>query len=68
MKPLYLQRDLIKKKITMEEIDEAIDRVIAGPQKKSRVFSEKESKIVAYHESGHVLAVITVHMPTSFIR
>jgi cell division protease FtsH len=44
-----------KKKITMEEIDEAIDRVIAGPAKKSRVFSEKERKIVAYHEAGHVL-------------
>ncbi|MBA4549318.1 ATP-dependent metallopeptidase FtsH/Yme1/Tma family protein [Thermoactinomyces intermedius] len=44
-----------KKKITMEEIDEAVDRVIAGPQKKSRVFSKKERKIVAYHESGHVL-------------
>ncbi len=44
-----------KKKITMEEVDEAVDRVIAGPQKKSRVFSQKERKIVAYHESGHVL-------------
>lgn len=44
-----------KKEITMNEIDEAIDRVIAGPQKKSRVISEKERKIVAYHESGHVL-------------
>ncbi|SMP30861.1 cell division protease FtsH [Laceyella tengchongensis] len=44
-----------KKKITMEEVDEAIDRVIAGPQKKSRVISEKERKIVAYHEAGHVL-------------
>ncbi|MBH8598781.1 MULTISPECIES: ATP-dependent zinc metalloprotease FtsH [unclassified Thermoactinomyces] len=44
-----------KKKITMEEIDEAVDRVIAGPQKKSRVISEKERKIVAYHEAGHVI-------------
>ncbi|MBA4495803.1 ATP-dependent zinc metalloprotease FtsH [Paenactinomyces guangxiensis] len=44
-----------KKQITMEEIDEAIDRVIAGPQKKSRVISEKERKIVAYHEAGHVI-------------
>lgn len=41
--------------ITMEEIDEAIDRVIAGPAKKSRVISEKERKIVAYHESGHTI-------------
>ena len=44
-----------KKEITMEEIDEAIDRVIAGPAKKSRVVSEKERKIVAYHESGHTI-------------
>src|SRR5690625_4707678 len=44
-----------KKRITMEEIDEAIDRVIAGPAKKSRVVSEKERKIVAYHESGHTV-------------
>src|SRR5699024_3239608 len=39
--------------ITMVEIDEAIDRVIAGPAKKSRVISEKERQIVAHHESGH---------------
>ncbi|SFJ35928.1 ATP-dependent zinc metalloprotease FtsH [Thermoflavimicrobium dichotomicum] len=44
-----------KKQITMEEIDEAIDRVIAGPQKKSRVISEKERKIIAYHEAGHTI-------------
>lgn len=44
-----------KKVITMTEIDEAIDRVIAGPAKKSRVVSEKERKIVAYHESGHTI-------------
>ncbi len=44
-----------KDKITMGEIDEAIDRVIAGPQKKSRVISEKERRIVAYHEAGHTL-------------
>ena len=41
--------------ISMVEIDEAIDRVIAGPAKKSRVVSEKERKIVAYHESGHTV-------------
>lgn len=41
--------------ITMAEIDEAIDRVIAGPAKKSRVVSEKERNIVAYHESGHTV-------------
>ena len=44
-----------KNVITMAEIDEAIDRVIAGPAKKSRVISEKERRIVAYHESGHTV-------------
>ena len=44
-----------KRKITMLEIDEAVDRVIAGPQKKSRVVSEKERRIVAFHEAGHVI-------------
>ncbi|KXG44858.1 ATP-dependent zinc metalloprotease FtsH [Tepidibacillus infernus] len=43
------------KAITMLEIDEAIDRVIAGPEKKSRLISEKEKKIVAYHEAGHTI-------------
>ncbi len=44
-----------KKKIDMSDIDEATDRVIAGPAKKSRVISEKERRIVAYHESGHTV-------------
>lgn len=44
-----------KQKIDMEDVDEAIDRVIAGPAKKSRVISEKERNIVAYHESGHTV-------------
>ncbi|WAA12356.1 ATP-dependent zinc metalloprotease FtsH [Fervidibacillus halotolerans] len=44
-----------KKKIDMSDIDEATDRVIAGPAKKSRVISEKERKIVAYHEGGHAI-------------
>jgi cell division protease FtsH len=44
-----------KKKIDMTDIDEATDRVIAGPAKKSRVISEKERKIVAYHEAGHTV-------------
>jgi cell division protease FtsH len=44
-----------KKTISMEEVDEAIDRVIAGPQKKSRVISEKEKKTIAYHEAGHTI-------------
>jgi len=44
-----------KKVIDMLDIDEAIDRVIAGPAKKSRVISKKERNIVAYHESGHTI-------------
>ncbi|MFC0274283.1 ATP-dependent zinc metalloprotease FtsH [Metabacillus herbersteinensis] len=44
-----------KKKVDMLDIDEATDRVIAGPAKKSRVISKKERNIVAYHEAGHVI-------------
>src|SRR5699024_12453399 len=44
-----------KTSIDMIDIDEATDRVIAGPAKKSRVISEKERRIVAYHESGHIV-------------
>nr|WP_295970485.1 ATP-dependent zinc metalloprotease FtsH [uncultured Bacillus sp.] len=44
-----------KKKLDMSDIDEATDRVIAGPAKKSRVISEKERKIVAFHEAGHTV-------------
>ena len=44
-----------KEKIGMLEFDDAIDRVIAGPAKKSRVISEKEKDIVSYHETGHAL-------------
>jgi len=44
-----------KKKIDMSDIDEATDRVIAGPAKKSRVISEKERNIVAFHEAGHTV-------------
>ena len=44
-----------RKYITSADVDEATDRVIAGVAKKSRVISEKERKIVAYHESGHTV-------------
>lgn len=44
-----------KRVITMEEFDDAIDRVIAGPAKKRKVVSEKELKLVAYHEAGHAI-------------
>ena len=44
-----------KKEITKIEVEEAADRVMAGPEKKSRVISDKEKKIIAYHEVGHAL-------------
>ncbi len=44
-----------KKKITMEELEDAIDRVIAGPEKKSRIISEREKRTVAFHEAAHAL-------------
>ncbi|MGG1657919.1 ATP-dependent zinc metalloprotease FtsH [Brevibacillus sp. NRS-1366] len=44
-----------KKQINMMEVDEAIDRVIAGPAKKSRVVSEDERRLVAFHEAGHTI-------------
>ncbi len=44
-----------KKKVSMEEFDEAVDRVIAGPERKSRVMSQREREIIAYHEAGHAL-------------
>ena len=44
-----------KDRVDMAELEEAIERVIAGPEKKSRVMREKEKRIVAYHEAGHAL-------------
>ena len=44
-----------KKAITMEEIDEATDRVIMGPAKVTKKYTEKEKKLVAYHEAGHAV-------------
>ena len=52
-----------KKEIMMEEVEEAIDRVIAGPEKKSRVISDHERKVVAYHEIGH--AVVSKVLPNA---
>ena len=52
-----------KKKIDMEELEQAVERVIAGPEKKSKVISEKEKKLVAYHEAGH--AVVSYFLPNS---
>ncbi len=47
-----------KEEITMSEIDEAQDRVIAGPAKKSKKYTEHEKKVVAYHEAGHAVVGI----------
>ena len=44
-----------RKVITMGDINEGINKVIAGPQKKSRVVSERDKRITAYHESGHAI-------------
>jgi cell division protease FtsH len=41
--------------ISMDEVNDAIDRVLAGPEKKDRVMSEKRKRLVAYHEAGHAL-------------
>ena len=44
-----------KDEISMEEMEEAVDRVIAGPERKTRLISEKEKEITAYHEAGHAI-------------
>jgi cell division protease FtsH len=44
-----------KNKIDMEDVEEALDRVIAGPQRRSRVVDKKERETIAYHEAGHAV-------------
>ena len=44
-----------KKAISMKEIEEAVDRVMAGPERKSRVMDEEERRLIAYHEGGHAM-------------
>lgn len=46
-----------KKEIDMEDMEEAITRVIAGPEKKSKVISEHDKKLTAYHEAGHAVVM-----------
>lgn len=46
-----------KKEIGMEELDEAVNRVLMGPEKKSRVITEEDKKITAYHEAGHAVVM-----------
>ena len=52
-----------KKKIGMSELEDSVERVIAGPEKKSRVISEQEKRLVAYHEAGH--AIVGHYLPTT---
>ncbi len=49
-----------KKMITNTELDEAIDRVMAGPQRKSRIMSDDERRVTAYHEGGHALVAFAL--------
>ena len=46
-----------KKSIGMGELEEAIDRVVAGPERKSRIITDKEKQLTAYHEGGHAVAM-----------
>ena len=52
-----------KEKIGMEELEEGIERVMAGPERRSRLISDREKKIVAYHEVGH--AIVAKVLPES---
>ncbi|WP_110953588.1 ATP-dependent zinc metalloprotease FtsH [Anaerosinus massiliensis] len=49
-----------KKKISMAELEESIERVMAGPERKSKVMSDKEKRLTAYHEAGHTLVGMLV--------
>jgi len=52
-----------KKQIHMLEMEDAIERVVAGPEKKSKVISDKEKKLVSFHEAGH--ALVSTMLPDS---
>jgi cell division protease FtsH len=49
-----------KESVEMEDFEEAIDRVVAGLEKKNRILNDKEKEIVAYHESGHALVAASL--------
>jgi cell division protease FtsH len=49
-----------KQVITQSEFEEAIERVIAGPERKSRLISDEEKRIIAYHEAGHAVVMNTL--------
>jgi cell division protease FtsH len=52
-----------QKVINMKNIEESIERIITGPQRKSRLISDKEKKIIAYHEAGH--AIVAKFLPST---
>ena len=52
-----------KDKISMDELEEGIERVMAGPERKSRLINDREKKIIAYHETGH--AIVAKMLPGS---
>jgi cell division protease FtsH len=58
---LAARRD--KPHVTMLEVDDAVDRIVAGLEKKNRLINEKERRIVAYHEAGH--AIVAERVPTA---
>ena len=49
-----------KESVTMIELESSIERVMAGPEKKSRVISKQEKRVIAYHESGHALLALVI--------
>ncbi len=49
-----------KKEIDMKELQEAIERVIAGPERRTKLISDREKEIIAYHETGHALVAFTL--------
>ena len=49
-----------KESVTMAELQESIDRVMAGPERKSKVISKQEKMIISYHESGHALLALVI--------
>jgi len=50
-----------KKLVDLSAVDEAIDRVIAGPQKRTRVMNDHDKRVTAYHEAGHALVAASLH-------
>ncbi|MDR1474304.1 MAG: ATP-dependent zinc metalloprotease FtsH [Endomicrobium sp.] len=52
-----------QKAVNMKNMEEAIDRILAGPQRKSRMMSDKEKKVIAYHEAGHT--IVAKLLPTA---